>query len=508
MFTAFETEIVLVLVLAMLVALIAKKMKLQYTIVLVLAGLAVSFFDLGITPLSREIIFFLFLPPLLFEGAVHLHLADLKENKSAIVLLSVLGILISVAVIGVGLWLLLGIPLLYCLLFGAIISPTDPISVLAIFKKLGVPKKLATIVEGESLFNDGTGVVIFEIILGLVLLHHVTIAAGILEFIKVVIGGMLIGAITGGLIFMFMKNIDDHLIEVVATIILAYGAFLLSELFHVSGVIAVVTAGLFIGNYGTKFAMSPRTRVAIVNFWELMVFVVNSLIFIMLGATIPIQGFFTHITLILAGILVVLVARALSVYPLASMLGMLKEKIPWNWRHVLHWGGLRGSIPIALVLGIQLLDIPFKEEITYMTFGVVLFSLVVQGLTMPALLKRLNITTEDKTSQEAQAILARKAAIKSALRTLNSAHEDGEIGTDIYIKLKKEYDHRLRNLKKQFVTYMRKHALTRNSQEKIARQKSLLAEKSAINLQLEHGYISEEAGTPLLEEIDKQLDQF
>ncbi len=502
-----ETEVIFLLILAIIVAIFARRTRLPYTIGLVFAGLFVAFSTIEILPLSKEIIFFLFLPPLLFEGAIHLNLGDLRENFKTISLLAVVGVLFSMFFIGFGVHFFLGLPLLIGLLFGAIISPTDPVSVLALFKKLGISKKLSTIVEGESLFNDGTGVVIFEIILGLIMLHHFSIAESVFEFLKVVSGGFVVGGVGALTVYEFMKKIDDHLIEVMTTIVLAYGAFILAEFLHVSGVIAVVVAGLLIGNYGREFAMSPTTRLSIVGFWEIIVFIVNSILFIMIGATIPLSGLIEYLDFLVVAILLVLVARAINVYSLTTLTNFLREKTPWNWMHIINWGGLRGSIPIALVLGIQTLDIPFREQITFMTFGVVFFSLVVQGLTMPPLIKKLKIITIDEDERSAEAVLTRKAAIKRALKELEIIHDEGEISKVVYDRIKGEYEEKLESLMGSYQIHIDRKGTIKFKQENYARKKALMAEKSAINAHMGKGLVSEEVGKEIVKEIDSLLDE-
>jgi len=507
MLTEFiETEIVLLLFVAIAVAVMVRRTKFPYTLALVFVGLFVAATGIEMIPLSKELILFLFLPPLLFEGAVHIHLDDIKANIKTISLLAVVGIIISVILIGAGLHYFVGMPLLYGMLFGAIISATDPVSVLALFKKLGVSKKLSTIVEGESLFNDGTSVVLFEIILGLVMLHEFSIMGSILEFLKVVVGGIVVGGIAGISVYALMRNIDDHLIEVMSTIVLTFGSFLLAEHLHVSGVIAVVIAGLLIGNYGKRFAMSPTTRVTIISFWEVVVFIINSIIFIMIGAAIPLSGFVHHMGLILLAIALVVVARAVSVYPLATLTDFFREKTPLSWQHIINWGGLRGSIPIALVLGIQSLDIPYKEEITLMTFGVVFFSLVVQGLTIAPLIRWLKVIEINPDKLEADRLLAEKAAIKCALRELEEIHDQGEISNLSYDKVKKEYELKFQNLKKEYHACVKGKTLL-HEVEHYARKKALLAEKGALLDQMEKGLLGEEAGAELIRKKDQQMDQ-
>jgi len=508
MIASFETEFLTLMALAVIVAIITRRIRFPYTIALVCVGFAVSAFKGGLVPfpLDKEMIFFLFLPPLLFEGSVHIHLDDLKENKRTISILAVFGLIISVGIIGVLLNILIGIPLIYALLFGSIISATDPVSVLALFKKLGVSKKLSAIVEGESLFNDGTGVVIFQIILGLALMGELSIWHGIVEFLKVVLGGAIVGASTGFIVYSLMKKIDDHLIEVMSTIILAYGAFILAEHFHFSGVIAVVTAGLLIGNYGRQFAMSPTTRIAIVEFWEIIVFCVNSLIFIMIGFATPLAGFPQYGFEILVSIVVVLIARSVSVHSISYFTNFFGEPTPISWQLVINWGGLRGSIPVALILGLQHEDIPYKELITYMTFGFVAFSMIVQGLTVSVLLKKLNLVGKDDDENEANLLFAKKATYKIALRDLKQAHDEGNIAEIAYEKVKADYMKLLEEVRCEYQTCIANASHMGEKHEKIARKVGYMSEKSATIKLLHDGYIDEDSGKEMLGAINRKLE--
>lgn len=381
---------------------------LPYTTFLTIVGLLIGVFHVGPsieeTGFSAELIFFVFLPPLLFQGAMHVELNHLLRHLAPIACFAVPGVIVSTALVGGLVGWFGGIEsVVVALLFGALISPTDPVSVLALFKEANAPSDLRVIIEGESLFNDATGVVLFTILLDAAARNQgLALGAATFEFVKVSAGGLVLGAALGGLAFAVLRRLNDHLLENAICLTLAYGAFWLAEVLHVSGVIATVTAGLLIGNYGRQFSMSPRTTTVVETFFESIDFLINSFLFILIGLelrevpeALPVPA----PRLIVVAIAAMLIGRAAVAYIFYWAINLVGTRRPVPWKHVLFWGGLRGSIPIALLLQLPTVaDLPaenplvvYRPALLAAGFACVFFSLVVQGLTMKPLLRFLQI---------------------------------------------------------------------------------------------------------------------
>jgi CPA1 family monovalent cation:H+ antiporter len=401
------------LLLACVVGIIANLVThLPYTIFLTIVGLIIGLTGLGPpiaeTGFGHELIFFVFLPPLLFQGAFHMEFSRLLRHLPAIVCFAVPGVIVSTFLVGGLVWWQGGIAsLMVALLFGALISPTDPVSVLALFKQAGAPDDLKTLVEGESLFNDATGIVLSTILLEAVIGPHVELSLGgaVVAFAKVSLGGLVLGAALGYVAFQVMRRIEDHLLENAICLVLAYGTFWLAEVLHLSGVIATVMSGLLIGNHGAHLSMGARTRETIESFLESIDFLINSLLFILIGLElreIPAAVGVDPWRLVIVAILAMLIGRATVSYTFYWALNQVGTRRPGSWKHVLFWGGLRGSIPIALLLHLPLADrLPegsplatWRPALIMAGFGCVFFSLVVQGLTMQPLMRRLRIGGE------------------------------------------------------------------------------------------------------------------
>ncbi|MBA3824753.1 MAG: cation:proton antiporter, partial [Ktedonobacterales bacterium] len=345
-----ETLLALLLVI-FAVAVVVRWVKLPYPIALVVAGL------LGFQPGFREIhltpdlILVVFLPILLFEGAYNVSARGLWRNVIPIGLLAVPGVLVGTAVTGTLVHLILKLPWPVALLFGALISSTDPIAVVSLFRELGAPKRLALLVEGESLFNDGASITLFQIILAVVVTNTFNIGGGIMRFFVNVLGALVIGLAVGWGGSRLLRTIDNAQLQITATVIGAYGAYLIAEHLGVSGAIAVVITGLFLGNYGAADGISPSSLSAIGATWEFLGFLGNSFIFLFIGIELSPLILLQNAGVIAIAFVAAVVGRAIAVYALMPWLRERYGIVP-KFRPVLVWGGLRGAVSLALVLSI------------------------------------------------------------------------------------------------------------------------------------------------------------
>lgn len=382
--------IAVLLLIAAAVAMSVKVIKVPYSIALVVVGLFIGSAHI-IDPIymTPDLILTIFLPALLFEASWNLNFDLLKKNWLPITILSTVGVVISTFIIGNILQLCPQIDMQTALLFGAMISATDPISVLAIFKKLAISKEFTTIIEAESLFNDGAAVTLFQIMLLLVISgDHISLTKSVASFLIIFGGGIIVGLLIGFLSCKITSFFDDHLLELMLTTLVAYGALLVAQQLGVSQVMSVVSAGIVLGSYGKKVSMSNQTQLTITTFWEYAAFVVNSLVFLLIGLQINLTLLIKYINLIALAIVAVLVARFFVSYILVQATTNKTNPIPLEWRHLLFWGGLRGSLSMALALSLPM-TFPARELVIVLTFGVVLFTLVIQGLTITPLTKLL-----------------------------------------------------------------------------------------------------------------------
>ena len=511
------TPVVELLLIAVIVAVATKYVRLPYTIALVLVGLALGAFG-GFAPveLSRDLIFFIFLPPLLFEGCLNMDLSLLARNWRRILLLALPGTIVSTAILGGGAWLVfraLGapLPLEIAVLLGVMLSPTDPISVLAIFKEHGVSHELSILVEGESVFNDGIGVVLFLIAVDIATGHPVGASEGMVEFIREVAGGALVGFGFGYLTHRILGRLDDHLIEVVISLVLAYGVYLVADSFHMSGVIAVVVAGLIIGNYGRMFSMSPTTRVSLAHFWDATAFIANSLLFLLIGLELELGRLLSFGLAIGVTFVLMVVARSFVVYSsFATDRLMGGRRLPRGWTSIVNWGGIRGSIPVALALGLPtagMLSADLRSQLIAIVFGAVFLSLVIQGTTIRGLLARFGLIGMRDEERAYEDAIGRIWSSRAEMHALETAHRDGDLADGTYEALKNILEESSEEAASVARRTARENVLIRERQLARSSERMVLAGRSAIEDAFRRGLLSEEISDRLKKEMDARLVQ-
>lgn len=396
--------LVLLFSIATAVAIATRRIPVPYTVALLIAGLGLGVLGVIEAPhLTKDVLFVVFLPGLLFEGAFHIDLKDFRRNSLTITALALPGVVASIgltAVVVAGAFRVFGLhddfTLRHGLVLGALLAATDPIAVIGLFRTLHAPKRLELLVEGESLFNDGTAIVFLTLVLQFVQGSDVSIPGLALSFLLIAGGGALIGAVIGMAAALVAKRIDDAMIQITLTVITAYGSFALADSLQLSGVIATVTAGMICGSYGRRTAVSQETQATLVAFWEYVAFALNSFVFLLMGfAVIPLALFaawketgiaYLAVTIARIGIIVVVVA----------LLSRTEEQVPKNWKWPLSWGGLRGALSMVLALSLPA-DFPQRNLLIAMTFGVVVISILLQGLTIAPMLRRLRIHDEPET---------------------------------------------------------------------------------------------------------------
>lgn len=386
------------LLVAALVAMLARRYRFPYTVGLVVTGLTLSALPfVHSVALTKELLFSALLPPLIFEAALFLRWPSLRKEMPVVILMATVGLVLAALVTASGLYWLVGWPAISAGIFGVLIAATDPVSVIATFKEARVTGRLSLLIEAESLFNDGTAAVLFALLVAIAQGTSPTFAGLLGNTLWIVGGGIACGGLLALAVLYLAGKTTDHLVEITLTTVSAYGSFLLAEHFHCSGILATLTAGLVVGNRGPLGAMSNKGREATEAFWEYVAFVSNSLIFLLIGLHEAQQDFSSVLGVAAIAIVLVTLGRAAAIYPLAFLISRSSLRISAAHQHVMFWGGLRGALALALALGLPP-DLPFQKQIVSVAFAVVAFSVMVQGLTMAPLLRHLNLLPEPEIS--------------------------------------------------------------------------------------------------------------
>jgi CPA1 family monovalent cation:H+ antiporter len=522
---ASEVAIVLLLAIAAGVAVVVRRIRLPYTVALVVVGLGLAFLpsDSPIQiDISADLILAVLVPPLLFEATVHISWGQLRRDLVPVLLFAFVGTLFGAFVVG-GLVnsLVDGVPWAAAVAFGALISATDPVAVIAFFRSIGVSKRLTILVEGESLFNDGVAFVVFIIALAAAAPGAAfSLSDAVGQFFIDAAGGLGIGLVLGFVVSsLILKNLDDHLIETVVTVALAFGSYLLAEEFgvifdladvHMSGILAVVAAGLTVGNIGLQNT-SPTTRLTLENFWEFLAYVANSLVFLLLGLRIEISQLWERADAILVAVVAVQITRLVVVYGLGTVHGIFQSerKVPRSYRHVMFWGGLRGAISVALALSlvgeVESLGEDLVATLQVMTFGVVLFTLLVQGLSIERLITRLGLAAKPEERTEQQRRQARIYAQQAALDELERLRSQGVLFHDLYEAMVELYQGELARDREDLSEHLRRYPELETDMYIQARADTLRAERSALQDAARRGLIADDVLTELTRDINDHL---
>jgi CPA1 family monovalent cation:H+ antiporter len=380
---------VLLLLIAAVVAMLAQRFRLPYSAGLVASGIVLSLIPLPFTfALTKELIYTLLLPPLLFEAAFQLEWRQLRKNLPVVAVLATVGVLLSALITATGLHFLMNWKWASALIFGALIAATDPVSVLATLKEAGAQWRLRLLLEAESLLNDGTAAIAFVLVVALAQGGDLSIIGAIKTVAIAIAGGILCGILVAFAVLLLAGRTQDHLIEITFTAIAAYGSFLLADHFGASGILATITAGLVMSNQTCLSGISPQGKDAIDAFWEYAAFLANSIIFILIGVHEAHQNYAAIGFVVIPAIALVMLGRAVAVFPCCAAFWRTSLRVTAKHQVVLFWCGLRGALALALAMGLPP-EIPMREEIILATFATVAFSVFIQGLTTAPLLRKL-----------------------------------------------------------------------------------------------------------------------
>lgn len=518
---ATETAAVILLAIAAGVAVVASRIRFPYTVALVIAGFGAAALGevVSIGEISPELILALLVPPLLFEATLHLAWGKLKADLIPVLLFALVGTAAGTLIIGALVNASLGLPWAAALAFGALISATDPVAVIAFFKALGAPKRLSVLVEGESLFNDAVAVVAFGLAIDAASGDEAFSGLDALtQFLTVSAGGLVIGLVLGYLVSsVFLARVDDPLIETSTTLALAYGSFLLAEEFgllidqpdfHFSGILAVVAAGLMVGNLGFTNT-SPSTRLTLEHFWELLTFLVNSLVFLLIGLRITVDVLLGHLGAVAIGVAAVLVLRVILIHGLALVAAALQpsRRISPEFRNVMIWAGLRGAISLALVLTIteEHFDADTRDTLQAMTFGVVLFTLLIQGTTIAGYMRGLGLVGRADSELVQQRYQARIHMARAGQKELRRLGDEGVVFSDLADSLATIYERDARDHAAGLRTHFGRNPELEVAMLLQARREALTAERTALTDILRTGMIETSVAEDLSVELSNRL---
>lgn len=503
------TWIILLLV-ATAVALLSRQFRIPYVTGLVLAGLAIANFLPTRISLDSSLILNLFLPILLFEAAINTDISRLRSTIKPISLLAGPGVIVAAGVTALGLKFAINLDWTTALMLGTLLAITDTVSVIAVFKEVIVPARLITIVEGESLFNDGVALVLFN----LILIFHATgsfsLLAATQQFLIVIAGGIFVGLILGYLAAGLLARLDDNLSGILLTVALALGAYQVGHFMGVSGVVAVVVAGLMVGNVGLSRQVSASNQITLYSFWDYAGFGVNTFIFLLIGVELNPASLWKILPAVLLATLAYQIGRILAVYPLLAVLRWFDRPVPLRWQHVLFLGNIKGSLSMALALSLPV-SLVSRSYIIAVVFGAVLLSLVLQGLSLPWLVKRLNLSIFSPARRQAENLRAQLITSKAAQDELNGMLKTGVLPEAVYEEMRSAYQIQITRAEKAlrdiYDRWVVEAAVGQGDPSRLnaLRRQLLLAEKGALSDALRKRILSETVVKERLKQIDEKL---
>jgi CPA1 family monovalent cation:H+ antiporter len=483
---------------------LARRLRVHYNIALVLAGVALGASRL-VQPMALDaaIVLQVFLPILLFQAAISTDVRRLRENLAPVVLLSVPGMLVTVFVAGALLRHGLVLDWPRALLLGAVLAATDTIAVIATFSKVRAPARLATIVENESLFNDGTALVAFSLLLSLVQRGGFDPRQAALELAWVTAVGLAVGVALGWLAALAARHTEDHLMEILLTVVATYASASVAERLQASPILAVVAAGLTVGTVGWG-VLTPTGKVAIRSFWETAAFGVNSVVFLIIGLQVDLPALRAALPSIGWGLLALTVGRAAAVYPLLGLLRLHGTPVPLAWQHLLVWGNLKGSLSMALVLSLPA-ALEGGELMRAVVFGCALVTLTVQGLSLAPVARALGLGRARPAERRLEQEQGRLLAARAAQAELERLQRLGLVPSGVFQRLRAAYQGAIARAERQLRDLLFVHAEEEAQQVQGVRRRLLTVERSALRDAGNAGILSEETAGELSAEIDREL---
>jgi CPA1 family monovalent cation:H+ antiporter len=509
--------VIVLLLIATVVLAVARRLKLPFTVVLVVVGIGLSALRaayphmlpaLHNLEISSSLIFYVFLPTLIFEAAFNLDARQLRENLGSVLVLAGPGLMLSTMIIGLMVAMVTPIPFTATLLLGAILSATDPVAVVAVFRRVGAPQRLRVLVEGESLFNDATSIVLARILLGVILAGAVSdevITKGAIDFVVVFVGGLGVGWLLGLLTGCALGNVEDHFIEITLTTVLAYVSYLLAEqVLQVSGVMATIAAGITIGGWG-RMKISYAVRDYLEHFWEYIAFVANALIFLMVGLHVDLVALWATLGLLCWVMVALLVSRAAVIYGLLPLVQRVSAAEPINraYQAVIFWGGLRGAIALAIAMSLP----PFehREVFIALAMGAVLFTLLVHGLSIEPLVRLLGLDSPlvaDRLARLEGDFIAKQRAMERLPELLSN----GLCSDTVAMRLQVQYEKKLDGIKAAIQELHRADLNDDDTQRALLSLRGLAEEHSLYVDMFNKGQLSERAFRQLLLMLQLQID--